>query len=106
MVTTLEQNTLMLVPDNVAHLSGAELTVALNRRAAEGRPCVVPGCGQQAANTAFVREAGRLAGRDWRKGDLIDLCAPHADDIYRAHYVDDPAQLAEWLKADAARAEQ
>ncbi|MFC6080967.1 hypothetical protein [Sphaerisporangium aureirubrum] len=66
----------------------------------EVHDCIVPGCGVRARVAFIAAEDGRIAGRDVRRGDVIDLCAPHGDDVYRAQgqrY----DELPEWLKADA-----
>jgi hypothetical protein len=63
--------------------------------------CVVPGCTEKAPMVFWADEAGRLAGRAWRKGDEIRLCPPHGSDLYRAAGAPGVDQLAEWLRPDA-----
>ena len=60
----------------------------------EMHDCVVPGCGQRADEAFIVNEVRRLAGRAWKPGDFIDLCAPHSVDVRRAEY----GPVAEWLR--------
>jgi hypothetical protein len=65
-------------------------------------PCVAPGC-TSAGETVFIADAaGRLAGRDWVPGDVIELCWPHAMDVYHTIGVTDQASVAEWLRPGAA----
>ncbi len=62
--------------------------------------CVVPDCTEKAPMVFTADEAGRLAGRQWRKGDEIRLCPPHGSDVYRSAGVYDVDQVAEWLRPD------
>lgn len=39
--------------------------------------CVVPGCTEKGRLTFTAAEHGRLAGRDWQRGDEIRLCPNH-----------------------------
>lgn len=71
-----------------------------HRRLDEVHDCITPGCGQRAATAFAAAEEGPLGGRWWREGDMIDLCAPHANDVHNAQYKT-RTQLPEWLKADA-----
>lgn len=64
--------------------------------------CIAPGCDQPGQMTFIAAASGRLGGRDWTIGDEIPVCWPHANDIYRTQGVTDPAQIAEWLRPDAA----
>jgi hypothetical protein len=66
----------------------------------EVHQCIAPAC-ESRANAAFIAaEMGVFGGRQFNEGDFIDLCWPHAKDVYRAQDVTDRAQLAEWLRAD------
>jgi hypothetical protein len=66
-------------------------------------PCITPGCASPAATMFTVNEpGGRLAGRDWVAGDSIELCWPHADDVFNTVGKTDPADVAPWLRPDAA----
>lgn len=49
---------------------------------AEIRACIVLGCDQRARYTFVADGYGILAGREWRPGDMIDLCPNHAHDVY------------------------
>lgn len=62
--------------------------------------CVVPGCTDKGRTQFHAAAPGRLAGRDWQPGDAINLCPPHAQDIYVAVYRFEPVHLAEWIRAD------
>jgi hypothetical protein len=64
-------------------------------------PCVVPGCEEKAPMVFTAAEHGKLAGKEWRRGQEIRLCRRHADDVYRAQGAYGPDQLAEWLRPDA-----
>lgn len=64
--------------------------------------CAAPGCTAEAVTVFTAAANGRLGGQDWRFGDPIRLCAPHAHDVYMTQGVDDPAKVAEWLRPDAA----
>jgi hypothetical protein len=66
-----------------------------------GPPCVVPDCDLLAPTVFTAAEAGRLAGRNWLPGDQIELCQPHADDVYRAMSTQARTDLARWLLPDA-----
>lgn len=63
--------------------------------------CVVPGCTEKAPAVFWADEAGRLAGRAWRKGDEIRLCPPHGVDLYHAAGARGVEEMAEWLRPDA-----
>jgi len=63
--------------------------------------CVVPECGQKAPTHFTALEHGKLAGREWARDDVIDLCVPHGIDVYRAQGVYGVDRLAEWLRPDA-----
>jgi hypothetical protein len=63
--------------------------------------CVVPDCGEKGRYVFIADECGRLAGREWNRGDRIRVCPAHAHDIYRAQGVYGIEQLAEWLRPDA-----
>jgi hypothetical protein len=63
--------------------------------------CVVPGCDALAPRLFVADEYGRLAGRDWKPGDEIRLCVDHGADVWRAQYIYEIDQLAEWLRPDA-----
>jgi hypothetical protein len=63
--------------------------------------CVAPGCDQAAVMEFGVEEAGRFAARDWRPGETIGLCVPHAMDVYHTVGLADPADVAEWLRPEA-----
>lgn len=63
--------------------------------------CVVPGCGEKAPYRFTAAERGRLAGRDWARGEEIRTCPEHGEDIYRAQGVRGRDELAEWLRPDA-----
>ncbi len=62
--------------------------------------CVVAGCPEQARMVFTAAEPGRLAGRDWRLDDEIDLCPPHGLDVIRAQDAYGVDQLAEWLRPE------
>ena len=65
--------------------------------------CVAPHCTADAEPAFTVGDpGGRLAGRDWKPGDVIHLCWPHAMDVYATIGKTDPSQVAEWLRPDAA----
>lgn len=64
--------------------------------------CVAPGCTGPAEVAFIAAEAGRMAGRDWLFGEEITLCWPHAADVYATQGVTDPADVAEWLRPEAA----
>ncbi len=90
--------------DSIAHLDDRGQALALDHRStSEQHPCVVPDCGQHARTAFAAREHGRLAARDWQPGDVIDLCAPHANDVYRAQGEYNVDKLAAWLRPDAKR---
>lgn len=63
--------------------------------------CVVPGCAEKGRSVFIAAERGRLAGRDWNRGDQIRICPQHAHDIYCAQGVYGIEHLAEWLRPDA-----
>ncbi|MEV7013246.1 hypothetical protein [Streptosporangium sp. NPDC051022] len=69
------------------------------RRRDEIHDCVVPGCGTRAVEAFMVREYGRLAGRDWKPGEMIDLCGAHSHDVRQAEHLPHD-QIAEWLRPD------
>lgn len=80
-----------------------ELTVAQRlerRRLDEVHACVAPACGARAQTAFAAAERGRFAGREWNAGDMIDLCAPHANDVFSAGGKT-REQLPEWLRVDA-----
>lgn len=64
-------------------------------------PCVVPDCGEKGRLTFVAAESGRLAGREWRRGDEIRLCPRHGYDVARAAGARGMDQLPDWLKGDA-----
>lgn len=63
--------------------------------------CVAPDCTGKGRLTFTAGESGRLAGREWRRGDEIRLCHNHGHDVYRAQGAYGMDQLADWLQADA-----
>lgn len=63
--------------------------------------CVVPECVDKGRVVFTADEKGRLASRDWQRGDKIPVCPKHAHDIYRAAGAYGIDQLAEWLRPDA-----
>lgn len=63
--------------------------------------CVVPDCEEKGRYEFVADERGRLAGREWDRGDKIRICPEHASDIYRSQGVYGIEQLAEWLRPDA-----
>jgi hypothetical protein len=63
--------------------------------------CVVPGCQERGRMLLHAAEDGRLAGKDWRRGDEIRLCHEHYHDVWKAAGCHDLEQLAEWLRPDA-----
>jgi len=70
-----------------------------HRRHDEVHDCVVPECGTRAVEAFMANEHGHLARRDWKPGDFIDLCAPHAHDVRQAEYLP-REQVAEWVQVD------
>lgn len=64
--------------------------------------CIAPACTADAETAFIVDGTGRLAGRDWKPGDVVRLCWPHAMDVYGTTGKTDPSQVAEWLRPDAA----
>lgn len=64
--------------------------------------CIAPDCTAEAATAFVAAEDGRLAGRDWERGDILHFCIPHAMDVYDTISRIDPSQVAEWLRPDAA----
>src|SRR5581483_1006122 len=63
--------------------------------------CVVPDCTDKGRLTFAAVESGRLAGRDWNRGDEIRLCLRHGHDVFLAAGARGIAQLAEWIRPDA-----
>lgn len=63
--------------------------------------CVVPGCNDKGRMTFTAAESGRLAGRNWQRGDEIRICHEHAHDVYLAQGTYGMKHLADWLKPDA-----
>lgn len=63
--------------------------------------CVVPGCHDKGRLTFTAAESGRLAGREWKRGDEIRLCHNHGHDVYCAQGAYGMGNLADWLKPDA-----
>lgn len=107
----------------VAGLPAADVVAALDhRRAHGGYSCRVPACDADAGACFVAADVGKLAGRAWHPGDVIDLCAVHAGDVYavagavdgrmplwlHADYHDDPspaAALAEFLAGGVDQAD-
>jgi hypothetical protein len=56
-------------------------------------------CGERAGEAFAAAEPGRLAGRWWNTGDMIDLCATHGRDVRNAATAPRD-QVADWLKPD------
>lgn len=54
-----------------------------HRRLREAHPCVVPGCTRRARAALHVDAPTRLAGRDWKRGQLVDLCPDHEQELRR-----------------------
>jgi hypothetical protein len=98
-----ETHIVMTVTDEVARAAGSwaidELRHELAYRLLPA--CVVEDCDEKGHAVFVSAERGRLAGREWRKGDEIRLCPKHAQDVYRAQGVFGIDQLAEWLRPDA-----
>lgn len=63
-----------------------EPTIAqrIEHRRHEAHRCIRPGCGDSARAAYYVERPMRLAGRDLVPGDFVDLCWPHAHELYRA----------------------
>lgn len=64
--------------------------------------CIAPGCNQPSGMEFIADAFGRLGGQDWKPGDKIPVCWPHAADIYQTQGATRPSQIAEWLRPDAA----
>lgn len=62
--------------------------------------CVAPDCDKKAPVEYVAAERGRLAGRDWQRGDKIRLCPEHGYDVLAAQG-QGRDELPDWLKADA-----
>jgi len=54
-----------------------------HRRLDEVHPCFRPDCGQRAETAFHIDDEFALAGRWWRRGEWLDLCAADADEMRR-----------------------
>jgi hypothetical protein len=85
-------------PDFEAHLR----RIAAEEIAYQRLPtCIVPGCDDKAPMIFRAAERGRLAGREWQRGQEIRTCPEHGQDVYMAQGARGLNQLAEWLRPDA-----
>ena len=58
-----------------------DIAQLIERRRHEGHPCIVPRCSARAGAALHVGAPTRLAGRDWRTGEMVDLCWGHFDEL-------------------------
>lgn len=54
-----------------------------HRRHDEVHECMVPQCSERARVALYVDGSCRLAGRDWVKGEFVDLCPGHDHELRR-----------------------
>lgn len=88
--------------DTVERLDDPARTRAvMHRNLHESHTCVRPGCDTTATVTTIAAGVGRLAGRDWRPGDLVDFCPDDMAAILDAQTAVHRDDLPEWLAVDA-----
>jgi hypothetical protein len=67
--------------DYIGRMARACVVAGLDARLPD---CVVASCDSKGTMHFIAQEFGVLAGLPWSKGDRIDLCAKHANVVYRS----------------------